>query len=233
MLSQFNPNDKVLVLDFDHTCYDTDAFLMYEIRQGMINKFNIPFKSWEESYESSVRLGYSLEQHRNELMKVLKYEPFSLEEIQNFEKQINFGKYLYKDVISFLNKAKNLGYKMMLLSFGDRLWQDKKVIGVGLDKIMDIIHYTPKEGYKAEVLKKYVNNCKKVIFVENNGHDLDAVYKLMPNVETYFMSRLPPSLMKKEDNAFMEIRYAESRRIAKKKVLFSHKHCKSFDSIIL
>ena len=92
MFSKFNPNDKVLVLDFDHNCYDTDAFLLFEIRQKMLNKFNISAQIWQDAYESAVKIGYSLEQHLKELVKILNYEPCSLKEMKDFEKEINFDK---------------------------------------------------------------------------------------------------------------------------------------------
>ncbi|KKR78435.1 MAG: hypothetical protein UU24_C0037G0007 [Candidatus Nomurabacteria bacterium GW2011_GWA2_40_9] len=152
MIQQFDQKDKVLVLDFDHTCYDTDAFLLFEIRQAMISRFNIPVPVWEESYENAVKTGYSLEQHLEELTRILKYEICSIEEIQNFEKEINFSKYLYPDVLSVLKEAKDRGYKIMLLSFGDPIWQDKKVSGVGFDRIMDIIKYTKEEGSKHRIV---------------------------------------------------------------------------------
>ena len=33
MNTQLNSFNKVLFLDFDHTCYDSDAFLLKEIRK--------------------------------------------------------------------------------------------------------------------------------------------------------------------------------------------------------
>lgn len=232
MITPFKSTDKILVLDFDHTCYDTDAFLLYELRQAMLKKFDIPIKAWEDSYESAVKMGYSLERHRSELIKILKYEPFSVEDIRSFEKEVDFSNYLYKDVIPVLDRAKALGYKMMLLSFGDPVWQSKKVTGVGFDKIMDVIKYTKEEGNKMEVLKKYVNGCKKIIFIENNGRDIDEVHRSLPYVETYFMNRVPVDLMN-VDNDFVKVRYGESRRMAKKQVVFNHKSCSSFNDVVL
>ncbi len=229
----FLPTDKVLVLDFDHTCYDTDAFLLFEIRNRMIDTFNIPIDAWEEAYEASAQIGYSLERHREELIKILKKELFSVEEIQKFEKEIDFSKYLYPDTIKFVKKAKEEGYKIMLLSFGETKWQDKKVKGCGFDKYMDVIKYTREAGGKMGVLREYTENCKRVLFVENNGRDIDNVRRFLPYVETYFMNRVPPKGASDEDEEFIKVRYSESRKIAERKTKLNHKPCQTFDDVDL
>jgi len=233
MIDKFKPTDKVLVLDFDHACYDTDAFLMSEITHRMLRKFNIPVEIWEKSYESAVRLGYSLEQHRSELIKILGYEPYSMEELQAFEAKMNFDKYLYSDVLLFLKEARDKGYKIMLLSFGATDWQNKKVRGVGLDKLVDVIKYTKEARGKMAILKEYIDSSNKVIFVDNNGGDVDEVHKVLPHIETYFMNRVPADAMDAVDDDFLKMRYAESRKIAERHVAFKHKCCHSLTEVVL
>ena len=66
MDTQFAPTDKVLFIDFDHTCYDTDMFLLTEIRQPMLSRFDIPTDKWKNlmkmQYMQAIR-----EQHLIEL----------------------------------------------------------------------------------------------------------------------------------------------------------------------
>ncbi len=233
MNMKFNSNDKLLFIDFDHTCYDTDCFLLKEIRQPMLNNFKIPTQEWEESYEKAVQTGYSLEQHLIELNKISENKKYSLEEIQSFGKTINFNKYLYEDVEPFLQEARDKGYKVVLLSFGAPNWQDKKVLGVGLDKLVDEIKYTKKEGTKINVLKQLAQNYSKVIFIDNNGTDLDAVCGALPNVQTYRIERVHSDITNKEDKEYMRMRYMESRKITERKLAFSHKYCKALKDIIL
>ncbi|MDQ3076278.1 MAG: HAD family hydrolase [bacterium] len=232
MIPSFNPSDRVLALDFDHNCYDTEAFLLFEIRQRMLEKWNIPVDAWQEAYETAANTGYSLEAHRDELIKILKHEPFSLSDIQEFEKQMNFSKYLYPDVLPLLIKAKEKGYKTMLLSFGAESWQDKKVKGVGLDKLMDVIFYTKEHGGKVDVLKNYAEDCAKVIFVDNSGRELDEVKKELQKVETYFMNRVPIEAMQTDDE-FVKMRFNESRKIAIRQAVFEHTRVTTFNEIEL
>lgn len=233
---QLNSLDKILFLDFDHTCYDSDAFLLKEIRQPMLSRFKIPTKKWEESYKKAVRAGYSLQQHLIELNKIMKNVPCSQEELESLSKTIKFNKYLYEDVELFLKKAKEKGYKITLLSFGAPDWQNKKVFGVGLDKLVDLIKYTKKEGNKMKTIKELATNYDKVIFIDNNGVDLDAVRERLPRVQTYYIDRNHDNITNKEDKEFINIKnikYIESRKMAERKLLFSHKHCKNLKDINL
>lgn len=232
MDTQFAPTDKVLFIDFDHTCYDTDMFLLTEIRQPMLSRFDIPTDKWEESYENAVHAGYSLEQHLIELEKIIDPTPCTEEDMKDFGKKINFNKYLYEDSIPFLKKAKREGYKIMLLSFGAPSWQNKKVLNVGLDKYVDIIKYTKEEGNKVEILRQFANHSGKIIFIDNNGIDLDAVKKECPNIETYYISR-PYEDMSEKDTEYMKIRHMESRKIAERTLLFHHKKCINLREVIL
>jgi FMN phosphatase YigB (HAD superfamily) len=235
MVTPFNPEEKILILDFDHTCYDTDDFLLAEIRRPMLSHFNIPIESWEKSYKEAVSKGYSLEQHLEELTKIMKFAPCSLKDIKDFGEAINFNKYLYTDCMPFLKKAKEKKYRIMILSFGDVGWQNKKVFGVGLEKIADVIEYVSanENNSKAEAIKKYAGNCQKVIFVDNKGSNLDIVHNTLPNVETYLINRVPNDAMNFKNDDQIRVKYLESRRIAEKQSLFSHRQCFSFEDIIL
>ncbi len=232
MNTQFSPNEKVLFLDFDHTCYDTDMFLMHEIRQPMLKSFNMPDKEWEKSYENAVKAGYSLEQHLEEINKIIQPAPCSEIEIKEFGKTINFDKYLYEDTIPFLKEAREKGYKIMLLSFGAPSWQNKKVLSVGLDRFVDVIKYTKEEGSKIEVLRQFADHDGKIIFVDNNGIDLDAGKKELPNIETYYINR-PHEDMNEKDIEYMKVRHMESRKIAERTLLFTHKKCINLKEVIL
>ena len=120
----------------------------------------------------------------------------------------------------------------MIISFGDPAWQQKKIAGVELDKFVDYIKYTKEEGNKLDVLKKYTGDCKKVIFVDNSGPDVDKVGQMMPEVQTYFMNRVPADAMVTDDE-FMKMRYAESRKMAESQVVLKHKRCSTLKEITL
>lgn len=235
MIKQFNLTDKILILDFDHTCYDTDDFLLNEIRQPMLNRLNISIPVWEESYRKAANIGYSLERHLQEIIQIMKSVPCSLSEIQNFGKTINFSKYFYPDTALFLKAAREKGYKIMVLSFGAISWQNKKTLGSGIDKMVDLVEYVTTNGGEAkmEVIRQDAGNCNRIIFVDNKGDNLDAVHKALPKVKTYLMNRVPSDAMNFGNDEQTRIKYLESRRMAEAKTLFAHECCQSFKEIIL
>ena len=225
---------KVLILDFDHTCYDTDDFLFAEIRQPMLNNFKIPVDIWEKSYRNAANIGYSLEQHREEIIKIASSSPCSLSDIQELDKNINFSKYLYPEVITVLKKVKDMGYRIMILSFGQIDWQNKKVFGSGIDKFVDKVEYVTADENKskADSIREYALGPYEVIFVDNKGSNLDMVISELPYVTTYHINRVPNDAMYFGDDENIRIKYLESRMIAEAKTKFNHKQCSSLEEII-
>jgi len=80
------------------------------------------------------------------------------------------------------------------------------------------------------VLRQYADKCSKVIFIDNKGHDLDAVHEALPQVETYHMNRAPDVF---DDSEYTRMRYWESRKMAEKETRFEHKCCKTLKDVLL
>ena len=160
---------------------------------------------------------------------------YSVEDILDFASAINFDKYLFQDTLPVIEEAKTKGYKIVILTFGHQAWQEKKIVGCGLDKVADKVFYVTfnGNGAKAEKLKEYAGNSRKIIFVDNSGNHLDEMVKVMPEVETYFINRVSNKGMDAGENEYMRIRYMESRKIAERKLSFSHNHCNNFKDIVL
>ncbi|MEK7113856.1 MAG: HAD family hydrolase [Patescibacteria group bacterium] len=234
MSDVLNSGKKALILDFDHTCYDTDAFLLFEIRQPIFNKFKVSNVDWETSYEETVKTGYSIEKHLDEISKVLGVS-IKDEDRKEIIDNIDCEKYLYPDTISFVKKAKEMGYMIVLLSYGYESWQNKKVMGSGLNKFMDDIKYVIEDEHcsKAKVVGSYSESHGKVIFVDNKGANVDEVHREFPKVETYFMNRVLDTDVLRADSEYVRIRYAESRKIAEKEALPVHCRCFSLSEVLL
>jgi len=231
METRFGKGEKVLVLDFDHTLYDTDALLMFEMRHRMLELFKIKQDIWENTYEAAVMRGYTLEVHAEEIARALGKGPFSGEMVAELEKSMNFSKYLYPDTTDFIKKAKEAGYKVMILSFGAESWQKKKIYATGLNDIVDVIKYTREQGGKVGVIGKYTEGCRKVMFIDNSASEIDNVRRFLPYVETYIMNRVPPVPRNKAEEEYMKMRYMESRKMSEKKPAFMHKKCKELSEV--
>lgn len=229
-----NRKEQVLVLDFDHTCYDTDDFLLNEIRHPMLSDFVVSEKDWEKAYEEAVKTGYSIEKHFKKITEITNIA-FSEDKIRHLLESMNFSRYLYPDTLHVLARAKEKKFDIVILSFGDMSWQDKKVSGSGLDKIVDIVEYviTDECNAKAAVVGNLRNNYKKVIYVDNKGANLDKVYENYKDVSTYFINRSIGELADPEEKAYLQTRYSESRKIAERNALPVHKRCFSLEEVVL
>ena len=234
MSTLINPTEKLIVLDFDHTCYDTDAFVWFELRQTMINRFHIPVGVWEEAYKKAAENGYTLGQHYRELMEIMKSMSFDLKDFEGLLDNIHFQDYLYSDVLPLLKEAKEKDYQVMILSFGAPTWQEIKINKVGLDKVVDLVEYvtTDEAKMKMQVIEKYARDAK-VIFVDNKGSNLDEVHNNLPKVETYLITRIPDDTRYVGNDHEMHKKYLESRRGIEAQALPVHKRCNSFKEIIL
>ncbi|MFM7088140.1 MAG: hypothetical protein ACKOW9_01220 [Candidatus Paceibacterota bacterium] len=182
-------NNKILVLDFDHTCYDTDLFLAKEIEGEIFFGINTNSIKWRKIYKNLTKSGYTIERHIRGVSRNYRSYQNKKHKASKIAEGINFSRYLYPDTKEFISKAKKLGYTVILLSFGEPSWQNKKVFGSGIGKMIDTIQYTKVHGSKARLLGEMCGNSKKIVYVENNGPDLDDVAMLLPQVKRYLMKR--------------------------------------------
>src|SRR3989441_7940476 len=114
-------------LDFDHTLFNTDEFFHVDVRNAFL-RLEIDAAYWEQSYAAVWPTGYTLEKHAEEVylrsgsklpldaMKRILQNSFS-----------DLRRYLFPDVLPFLQAAKKNGVRLYLLSFGSDEWQRYKV----------------------------------------------------------------------------------------------------------
>lgn len=221
---------KFLVLDFDHTCYDTGALIVEGLKTPMINQFGISENIWEASYAETSKIGYTLEEHRQQMEKLLGYEPCSAETMSLFGDAIIFDKYLYPDVQEFLATARTTNYKIILLSFGDSNWQHRKVEGVHLEKELDVITYVTEHAIKGSVLDAQFDDT--IIFVDDKASELDAFSETFPNAITYLINRAPSNKVLR-DNRYLHTRYFAKRTVEAKTASPKHIRCTTLSDIRL
>lgn len=217
--------NKLLVLDFDHTLYDTDAFILVELKSILIEKFDLSEEIWAKSFEEASKKGYSLDKHFATLKEILGFEAISKEKIQKMHKKMRFKDYLYSDVFSFLRKARFLGYKILILSRGFSGFQDKKINGCDLASYVDEVVYTKTKGDKMQFLKNITGSSVKIIFVENNGPEVDAVKEEMPYIETYFIQRSINKKMGVDKDPYMQKRHSSDRKKQERTIFLKHNRC--------
>lgn len=94
--------------------------------------------------------------------------------------------FLYADSISFLETAIRLGYEVIIVTFGEEVWQQKKIQALQLylpTAVKTLISPTQKINHIKHLL------TDRVILIDDRAEEIDAIKQAFPKVEAYWMRR--------------------------------------------
>lgn len=217
-----------ILLDFDHTLFDTDRFFWVDLKSAFA-RFGIPDDAWEKSYEAIWPSGYSLQKHLEALSRLgaIASDPVASAMQETLERTFSdLHPYLFPDVVEFLNAARHRGFELILLSFGDPAWQSYKVRASGLIPYFTQIVYTPNEKGKAGMLDTLASAYAELYAVDNNPADLDAMKASIPRLQTYLICRVEPSVLDGD-------RFREAARYLTIPSRLPHRRCRSLNEVSL
>ena len=158
---------KNIYLDFDRTIYNTD--LLYTDMNKVIQKHGINHNEFEmvkkKIFKEPVLFDY---------FKVIKYmcthnqvQSKVLDELEMIV--YNGNKYVYDDVDNFIRESKSKGYRVNILTYGDRKFQLKKLSNLDICDMIDNIIIA--SDYKFNLDLNYNNS----IFIDDNPRDLGGL----------------------------------------------------------
>lgn len=158
-----------IYLDFDGTLFNTDKFYQdylnlfqeYGLDEDLINNIKLElFKTTK----------FNLDILTNYLVKKYNLDNNILLKVNNLYN----SSYVFKDVIPFLEKYKNL--EINLLTYGEYNYQLKKIDGSNLKKYFKDIIITDKDKSKFNL--DYQNN----LFIDNNPTEIKKFLEVTKNV---------------------------------------------------
>jgi len=225
------PLDIACFLDFDHTLFNTDEFFHVDVRNAF-RHLGIDSGSWERGYTQSWRAGYTLERHAEE-MNHQSGSHLALDEMKHIVRNsfADLQRYVFPDVLPFLENAKRKAVRLYLLSFGNPEWQRYKVRGSRLDHYFDDIFLTTGEGGKANVVLEQARGFEKVLMVDNNPSELDSIRDAAPPVTTYCINRVPPDMIIPYDEP-SRLKCFEAREYLEKRWRYQHAPCKTLADVM-
>jgi len=220
-----------VLLDFDHTLFDTDRFFWVDVRAAVLG-LGVDGRLWEETYEAVWPGGYSIEQHVEALAAHASW-PHPQQILEAFDTHFaDLGRYLFPDVLPFLDAARREGRRVILLSFGDPGWQAFKVKASGLATRVDEVRTTAAEGAKAELAAALAGAAAApAVAVDNNPRELDAMWDHCPTLRTYRMNRVPPNLARGDGEG--AYRFREARKYVGLPARHPHRTCRSLAEVTL
>lgn len=218
-------------LDFDHTLFNTDELFHVDLRNSFLG-FGIDRSLWEQSYDAVWKTGYTLEKHVEEIfrqsgsqlprqdMQQILHDSFS-----------DLRRYVFPDVIPFLEDAKKRSIRLYLLSFGNPEWQSYKVLGSRLDAYFDEIYFIPKEGGKAGLIVGHTKGIERIVLVDNNPAELDLLKDAIPDAQTYWINRVPDEKLVPDDES-SRLKFLEARRYVDRSWRHQHIACRTLNGIL-
>lgn len=189
-----------IILDFDETLFDTVRFK--RALAAIFKKYKIDF--WR-TYEQAKKPKdvYSLKRHFALIQKV------DVKRIKKDIDKINFKKFLFPDVLNFLKTFKK--HNLILLSWGDKKFQRKKIYGLGQNfiSLFDKVITGPVE--KAKVLDKILKSYKSkpVVFIDDSPQELKKIRDNFKDVILIRMARDVSQNLKEVEETIKSIKIHE------------------------
>lgn len=178
-----------IIIDLDHTLFDATTFkatlaesvLKYGVSQDIF------FQTYAQIRKSSKDSEYSPQRHLAVLAKIIKLDKTLAKKSIN-EVVSKSRKYLYSDALMFLKKISSLGVPFILLSYGDRDFQQKKILACGIKKYFTEIKIVQKSKNSAtrKLAKKYGDN---LIFINDNINETREVMNTTTNIQPILKRR--------------------------------------------
>ncbi len=223
-----------ILLDFDHTLFDTDRFFWVDLKSAFA-RFGVPDEAWEKSYERIWPSGYSLVKHLDELFRTgaIAGPESRMTMLAALDAAFSdLRPYLFPDVLAFLEAAHHRGFDLILLSFGDPAWQSYKVRASGLAPHFQKIVYTAEQEGKAELFDDLVPRYGELHAIDNNPADLDSMKTRVPYLHTYLICRVDPSAIDETEPTARD-RFREAVRYLTIPSRLPHHRCFSLDEVSL
>lgn len=155
-----------IILDFDETLFDTTRFK--KALAAIFKKHGADF--WGTYNEAKKPRGiYSLKKHFALIQNV------DIKKIEKDIDKINFKEFLFPNTLNFLRKFKD--HDLILLSWGEKNFQKRKIYGLGSDFISLFDKVIVGSVEKVKVLRKILKlyKSKPVIFIDNNPQELKKI----------------------------------------------------------
>ncbi len=158
-----------IYLDFDRTLFDTDSFLneLYKI----IKKYKIPISVFKKHKDKLKREGFNIKDILLSIEKEYSLDQEIFNAIDNLIKKDAI--YIYSDVIKFLETLKERDYEIILLTRGNKDFQEEKINSSTLLDYFNQVIVTMK--HKGDLDIDYNG-----IFIDDNLKELESISKRNP-----------------------------------------------------
>lgn len=175
--------DKLIILDFDHTMFNTTTFVA-----ALKKKFEAEFGIDEETFNKK-------REYIKTCNKVIDIDNF-VQHIPNDNKagmheaitdllQNCADKWIFDDVREFMKKHQDR-FDFAIVTHGDQELQSNKIQN---SKLPGDFHVVISTQSKDQVVTDFVDQYTDIHFIDDKAKNIQAVKQAHPHVITYFISR--------------------------------------------
>jgi phosphoglycolate phosphatase-like HAD superfamily hydrolase len=183
-----------IFIDFDDVLFNTAKFR--QVFEELFITAGLTNEQFQETYQQARKNeqgidGYNFNKH----IKLIG----ELDDVNGTElrKSINTflestKKYLFPDVMSFLEKYKDDGHELFLVSFGSDNFQMKKIEGSGIQKNFTEIKIgqIDKAAEIQVIIEEYNLDMKEpMIFIDDRIEQIEEVKTELPDIQTILLQR--------------------------------------------
>jgi FMN phosphatase YigB (HAD superfamily) len=180
-----------IFIDFDDVIFNTKKFK--QDLAGIFSAHGISREEYENSYfdpnnRNTIRM-HNMEDQIQRLKKSRFFDEKSLRKALNNFMQ-DSSSYVFEDVVPFVGLHEN--DKLSVLSFGNKVFQEKKVKSSKIQNYIPDIVITGKTKAEAlaDIFKENNNLLKeKVLFLDDRAEQISEVKKMFPDVATILIKR--------------------------------------------
>ncbi len=175
----------VVILDFDYTLFDTVKFKISLAKS--LKKFGVNGNLFFRLYRKSISIN-SDGAHSYDMSKHLK---LISHQISNFPIRLAYNSligvikesdlYLYGGARHFIKRLNGLGCKLVLVTYGDRSFQKKKLYYSGITKHFYKVIFIQR-GVKGAALENFPVAVSKIFFISDQTGELNHVKRYYSHI---------------------------------------------------
>ncbi|NCO79854.1 HAD family hydrolase [Candidatus Falkowbacteria bacterium] len=167
----------IIIFDFDYTLFNPE-----KLRQDIAKIF--PERNFSDDYQKyfkDKKISFSLNEYRAKLR-----EESGLTENQLDQRMVavekllkNSDKYLFPEALSLLEYYRRQGDRLVLLTFGNKSFQEMKVDNLGIKDLFDEVCFVEDEKKVHSIIESLKDSGEKILIINDNAKEsLEMMRKL-------------------------------------------------------
>ncbi|MBI4778863.1 HAD family hydrolase [Candidatus Falkowbacteria bacterium] len=167
----------IIIFDLDYTLLDMER--LHDKLADIFNKED--FRADYKKYFKDAGVNFDLDKYFGILRDEGRVDDLREKNLKlEVEKLISrIDDYLKVDAENVLKYFKGLGDKLILITFGNKKWQEEKVKNLSIKKYFDEIIFEEKDKGRGEYLKSLGGGGEEILIVNDNFKEIEEMKKIL------------------------------------------------------